>query len=210
MLVAPHGGAERRMSTAPVSIGIPVPGAEPFILDFSTAKVAEGKVLIARSGGKSLSEDCLIDAVGAPTRDPAALYGPVAPGEVPNARRGPGALLPLGAHKGSGLALACELLAGALTGSGTSCPGEQAWNGMLSIYLDPAALDDGHDQRAAIRDYLDFVKTAAPADPDGTPVMIPGDPERAMRNDRLAQGIPLPAPVWQGLLDAATRLSIDV
>ena len=205
MLVAAHGAAERRMSTAPVSVGIPNPGGEPFILDFSTAKVAEGKALVALTGGKALTEDSLIDPSGKPTRDPSVLYGDVAPGAVPNPRAGPGALLPLGGHKGSGLALACELLAGALTGSGTSSPHQQAWNGMFSIYLDPQAIDDGHDHADTVRSYLDYVRAAMPADPE-TAVMIPGDPERAMRKERLANGVPIPAPVATSLCDAAESI----
>ena len=209
MLVAPHGGAERRMSTAPVTIGVPNPGAEPFILDFSTAKVAEGKALVALQGGKPLVEDSLIDADGQPTKDPTALYGEVAPGTVPNPRSGPGALMSFGSHKGSGLGLACELLAGTLTGSGTSCPDQQAWNGMLSIYLDPNAIDDGHGHADSIRDYLDFVLGAKSADPD-VPVMIPGDPERKARKTRLTDGIPLPDAVWQRICEAATARNVAI
>ncbi len=209
MLVAPHGGAERRMSTAPVSIGVPNPDGEPFILDFSTAKVAEGKALVALQGGKPLAEDSLIDANGQPTKDPSALYGEVPPGTVPNPRSGPGALMPLGAHKGSGLGLACELLAGTLTGSGTSCPDQQAWNGMLSIYIDPNAIDDGHGHADTIRAYLDYVQSAKSADPD-VPVMIPGDPERAARKARLRDGVSLPEAVWQRICEAAEERGVAV
>ena len=55
----------------------------------------------------------------------------------------PGALTAMGMHKGSGLALACELLAGALTGSGACGPGDRVHNGMLSIYIDPARMNEG-------------------------------------------------------------------
>lgn len=209
MLVAPHGAAERRMSTAPVSIGVPNPGGEPFILDFSTAKVAEGKALVALQGGRPLVEESLLDADGRPTKDPSALYGEVPPGAVPNPRMGPGALMPLGGHKGSGLALACELLAGTLTGSGTSCPDQQAWNGMLSIYLDPNAIDDGHGHAETVRAYLDYVLGAKAADPS-VPVMIPGDPERLSRKARRAGGVPLPEAVWRKLCDAASARDVPI
>ena len=208
MLVAPFGGAERRMSTAPVAIGVVNPGGDDFLLDFATSKVAEGKVLVALKGGAEPPEGSLIDATGRPTKDPTALYGIVPEDAVPDPRRGPGALLAMGDHKGSGLALACELLAGALTGSGTTGPGEGPHNGMLSIYLVPDILDDGHGFVRAVADYVDFVRATRPLDP-AAPVMIPGDPERKARAQRLAEGVQLPGETWASLLAAAADVGVD-
>ncbi len=208
MLVAPFGGAERRISTAPVTIGIANPNGDDFILDFATSQVAEGKVLVAARGGKPPPEGALIDGNGGPTQDPLSLYGALEPGEVPDPRNGPGALLTMGGHKGSGLALACELLAGALTGSGTTGPGRATHNGMLSIYLKPEALDDGHGFGKAVDDYIQFVRAARPADLN-QPVMIPGDPERRARENRLKLGLPLSRGAWESILDAGTEWGLD-
>ncbi len=207
-LVAPFGGAERRMSTAPVTIGVVNPNGDDFILDFATSKVAEGKVLVGLKGGKMPPPGSLIDAQGRPTQDPAALYGDVPAGQVPNPRKGPGALVAMGDHKGSGLALACELLAGALTGSGAAGPGEGMHNGMLSIYLTPEILDDGHDFGRAVGDYIDYVRACLPADPD-QPVMIPGDPERRTQTKRLREGLPLASETLESLLDAGKLYGLE-
>ena len=207
MLVAPFGGAERRMATNPVCIGVPCEGGD-FLLDFATSTVAEGKVLVAKRGGKPLPEGALIDGDGQPTTDPDALYGPTPPGALPDARKGPGAIAAMGLHKGSGLALACELLAGALTGSGTCGPGFEFHNGMLSIYIDPERLDDGHDWAGAVKAYVDYVHACRPADPE-VPVMIPGDPERKRRAERRANGLPLPGEAWDSILTAGTDLGLD-
>ncbi len=208
VLVAPFGGAERRMSTAPVCIG--VPNAEgDFILDFATSQVAEGKVLVARKAGRQAPSGSLIGPDGVASTDPDMLYGPVVPGAVDNPRGGPGALAPMGAHKGSGLALACELLAGALTGSGAAMPGsERSHNGMLSVYLDPALMDDGHGWAASVGEYIAHVRATAPADPD-IPVMVPGDPERKRRAERLADGLLLAPDVWESLLAAGEAKGLD-
>ncbi|MEO1601087.1 MAG: Ldh family oxidoreductase [Pseudomonadota bacterium] len=207
LLVAPFGAAERGMSTAPVCIGVPEPSGA-FILDFATSAIAEGKALVAVKGGKPPPAGSLIGPDGHPTADPRALYGESADAPVPNPRAGPGALAPMGGHKGSGLALACELLAGALTGSGAGGRDHAVHNGMLSVYLDPARLDDGHGWATAVSDYIAWVRSRRPA--DGTPsVLIPGDPERARLNERRRIGLPLPPAVWESLLSATARVGLD-
>lgn len=207
-LVAPFGAADRRISTAPVTIGVPNPSGDDFVLDFATSKVAEGKVMVALRGGKPVPEGALIDGDGKPTIDPKAMYGDLKPGDVADPRAGAGALLTMGDHKGSGLALACELLAGALTGSGTTGPGKKTHNGMFSVYLKPEILDDGHGIANSVRDYIDFVKSARPRDPN-QPVMIPGDPERKSRADRTANGFDIAEAAWKSILDAGEDLGLN-
>ena len=208
MLVAPFGAAERRISTAPVTIGIVNPDGDDFLLDFATSQVAEGKVLVAARGGKPPPEGALIDGNGKPSTNPLSLYGALKPGQVPDPRNGPGAMLTMGDHKGSGLALACELLAGALTGSGTTGPGRATHNGMLSIYLKPEVLDDGHGFGKSVEGYIQFVRAARPADPS-QPVMIPGDPERSARKARQKLGLPLSRGAWESILDAGAEWGLD-
>ena len=139
VLVAPFGGAERRFSTAPFSVGVPTD--PPVVLDFATSLVAEGKVLVASNGGKPLPPDALVEPDGRLSADPHTLYGAYEQIGPRNAAGGLGAIRAFGEHKGSGLALACELLAGAFTGGGCSGPVVGARpgiaNGMLSIYISP-------------------------------------------------------------------------
>ena len=74
--VAPFGGRETRFQTNPYSAGFPLPGRAPIILDFATSKIAMGKVRVALNKGEQVPENCLIDADGQPTRDPAVMYAP--------------------------------------------------------------------------------------------------------------------------------------
>jgi len=125
-----------------------------------------------------------------------------------HARLGHGAIRAMAEHKGSGLSLMCELLAGALTGSGCAGPGKaQVFNGMLSIYLDTAAFDsDGYFARE-VRRYLDFFQSAKPAEAGGE-VLLPGDVERRNRTARLAHGIPLTDGAWRALVETARAVGV--
>jgi hydroxycarboxylate dehydrogenase B len=209
-LVAPFGGVERRLSTAPVAIGIPQQGTDPVLLDFSTARVAEGKVLVAQNGGKKVPDDALITPEGKLSGDPAVLYGPVGPGETPNPRKGKGALRAMGEHKGSGLAIMCELLAGALTGNGASGLGTDRpfANGMLSIYMSAERFVAADAWSEEVREFVAAIRGTRPATPGGE-VLMPGDPERRTRKQRLAEGVPLPEPEWEAIRESARSVGLN-
>src|ERR1700704_1668086 len=137
LLVAPFGGVQKRLSTAPYCVGIPRLGKEPIVLDFATSIVAEGKVLVASRGGKTLPKGALIDADGTLSEDPAVLYGPYSAEGPREHTKGTGAIRAFGEHKGSGLAFICELLGGALAGTGATSGDRRFANGMLAIYIAP-------------------------------------------------------------------------
>src|SRR5690606_14702145 len=131
--VAPYGGRDARFGTNPVCIALPLPGEPPFVLDMATSAVAQGKMRVAHNKGEKVAHGLLLDNEGKPTDDPRfAVVPPL------------GAILPFGGYKGYGLALACELLGGALTGGGTwhyAKSGQQrVLNGMLAVLIDPKAL----------------------------------------------------------------------
>lgn len=208
VLVAPFGGVERRFSTAPICIGIPRPGEEPIILDFATSLVAEGKVLVASQGGKPVPADALIGPDGERSGDPRLLYGEYANTGVRDNQVGPGAIRAFGEHKGSGLALMCEMLGGALTGNGATAFDRRWSSGMLSFYVDPKTLDPVDFFPPEVARCIAFVKSAKPDRPGGE-VLIPGEPEARMRAERLAGGIPLPDDTWRALTAVAREAGID-
>lgn len=208
VLVAPFGGTERRMSTAPVAIGVPSPDGSPVILDFATSLVAEGKILVAATGGKPLPGDSLVGPDGQKSGDPTLLYGDSDPAVNPGDRRGPGALTAMGEHKGSGLALMCELLAGALTGSGATGPNlPRVHNGMLSIYMSIEHFDTDDRFAHEIRRYIDYFKSSKPAQAGGE-VLVPGEPEQRSHEARLAKGIPLADDAWAAIVTAGKEYGI--
>lgn len=209
VLVAPFGAAERRFSTAPFAVGVPLDGRR-VVLDFATSRVAEGKVLVASNGGKPLPGDALVEADGRLSGDPRTLYGEHEPVGPRDPSRGTGAIRAFGDHKGSGLALACELLAGALTGGGCAGPVEgrgRIANGMLSIYVSPAHLGTEEALARVGGGFAEWVKAARPTVP-GQPVLLPGEPEAATRAERLARGVPLQPDTWASIRATAASLGV--
>ena len=208
MLVAPFGGTERRMSTNPIAIGVPMPDGPPVVLDCATSIVAEGKVLVALNGGKPLPEGALIERDGRLTTDPAAIYGAVEGTQPHDQRTGSGAVRAMGEHKGSGISFMCELLAGALTGGGCGEAGRKTLeNNMLSILLDPARFGTEALLWPEIERYVAFVRSARTA-PGHDRIRLPGEPEEETRARRRAEGIPLPTRVHTSLALTADSLGL--
>ncbi|QCK87300.1 malate/lactate/ureidoglycolate dehydrogenase [Phreatobacter aquaticus] len=209
ILVAPHGGVDRRISTAPYCIGVPRPdGQSPLLLDFATSLVAEGKVLVASFGGKPIPGDALISPDGSKSNDPAVLYGPYPSGPGPrDPQAGPGAIRAFGDHKGSGLAFMCEILGGALTGAGATGPGKRFCNGMMSIYIDPKIVDPDGFFPAECADYVAYYKSSRPVEAGGE-VLVPGETEARGKAKKLKDGVPLSDGTWDAIVDTAKRLGI--
>ena len=200
-IVAPHGGADARFGTNPFCAGVPLAGREPVILDFATSMIAQGKTRVAMNKGELVPPGCLIDDHGRPTQEPR--YTVVPPF---------GALLTFGGHKGFGMALMCELLGGALAAGMTQrnddASQKRVLNGMFSVLVDPAALADRAAFEAETLAFIDWVKASPPREGFDA-VQIAGEPERAWRARRTAEGVPVDATTWQEILAAAGKLGVD-
>jgi uncharacterized oxidoreductase len=206
-VVAPWGGADGRFGTNPCCIGIPLKGRAPFVLDFATSRVAQGKMRVAYNKGQQVEPGTLIDEHGQPTTDPGVVVVPQSNGLL-------GALLTFGEYKGYGMAVACELLGGALTGGGTwHRPTDTATravlNGMLTILIDPQRLgtQTAFDQEAVA--FVDGLRSGPVADgSDG--VQLAGDPERAARARRRIDGVTIDPQTWQELVAAGRKVGVAV
>ena len=222
-VVAAWGGGDGRYGTNPCCIGIPVGyrGDEPFILDFATSRVAQGKMRVAHNKGEQVPDGYLIDEKGAPTNNPGVVVvsqNPDPNGEVKlGAQAGEarfGALLPFGEHKGFGMAVACELLGGALCGGGTwhrAADNKRAvYNSMLTVLISPEALGTQNIFAQEASSFIDWLKQSPAGIGFAQGVQTAGEPERAYRAKRTKDGIVVDGTTWQELIDAGKKVQIAV
>src|SRR5687768_7455316 len=204
----PFGGAQRFLGTNPWSIGLPTSEASPVLVDFATTVVAEGKVRVARDKHEALPAGCIVDKDGNPSTDPADFYTG-------------GMLLPFGAHKGYGLALASALLGG-LAAIGDAAPnlagsplipelaqeGERT-GGALLIVIDPGAFGERDTYAAAVGRVTGAVRRV-PAAPGSRGVLAPGEPEARNTAQRRQDGIALPDDTWEAIAKVAAENGVSM
>ena len=184
--VAPHGATEGRFGTNPMCFGFPSQG-NPVIWDIGTSKIIHADAMLARRLGKPISEDVAYNAQGQLTTNPAEALS--------------GALMAWGGAKGSGLGLVVQLL-GIMAGS-TVIPQDLSGFGFLIIMMDPGLLGPGEDFRAKVSEYVDWVHTARPVDPQ-VPVRVPFERSIQDRAQRIAEGfVEVPEVIHTSLLKLA-------
>jgi hydroxycarboxylate dehydrogenase B len=217
-VVAPWGGGDGRYGTNPCCIGVPIgvkSAQTPFILDFATSRVAQGKMRVAHNKDLQVPYGYLIDEKGHPTTKPGVVV--VSQNPDPDGEVQLGALMPFGEHKGFGLAVACELLAGALCGGGTwHRPADTAravYNSMLTILISPQLLGT---QTIFAQEATSFMAWLKQSPQSGDPVQgvagvqTAGEPERAYRAERAIEGISIDQTTWAELLEAAQKVKVDL
>ncbi len=204
-VVAPWGGADGRFGTNPCCIGIPLKGRDPFVLDFATSRVAQGKMRVAHNEGRQVPAGYLIDEHGRPTTNPGVVV-------VPQSNSLLGALMPFGEHKGYGMAIACELLGGALSGGGTwhRSPDmrREVLNGMTTILIDPKRLGTGASFEQEALAFIDWLRQSPTAEGFDA-LRIAGEPEREARARREREGIVIDDQTWAEIVEAGRKVGLQ-
>jgi len=195
-VVAPFGGLEGRLSTNPLAIALP---AEPFplSLDIATSVVALGKVAVKRNQGVPLPVGWLQDGEGNPTVDPHTLAGSP-----------PATLLPMAGHKGYGLAVMVEVMAGILTGAGYSRkefgPDLQ---GLFLLAFQVEGFLDPEVFACQVKDLVSYLKTSRPR-PGFQEILIPGELEWRTAQERMREGISIDSSTWDQILKVKAELGL--
>ena len=202
--VAAPGSRVAVLGSNPIAYAIPTGADEAIILDMATSTVAGGKVYAARVQGKPIPPDWLIGSDGLPTTD-GSLYPQTA------------VLNPMAGHKGYGLALLIESLAGVLTGAAVTWkvgswifgdPSLPTNHGAAFLAFDLGAMMPADDFRERV-DALVKEIHAAPTAPGVNRVRVPGEPEWERRRLALEEGIPLPEDVRGALRKLAVDLALE-
>lgn len=188
----PWGGKKPLIGTNPISVAVPVKDSKPIILDMATSAVAKSKIYLALEKGEKIPVGWALDREGRPTDDPKEALN--------------GVLLPLGGHKGYGLSLIVDILAGLLSGSGFLDKVLSLHNqidrpqnvGFLLISLNPSVIFDIDKFYESIKELTVKIKSCPTAEETGA-VLLPGEIEHMTKEIRLKDGIPIPVSIMNQL-----------
>lgn len=199
-IAAPHGGHQPFFGTNPISIAFPRAGAEPLCLDMATTAIPWNRVMNARRDGVALPPGVAVDATGLGCTDANEVR----------------ALRPLGGegygHKGYGLAMMIELLCGPLNGNPFGphiSPMYDALDrarelGAFFIVIDPSRFAGGA-VLASVVAAMALEVAQAPGSP-----RLPGGPEADAQAERLRDGMPVPAALWDEMQAWSQRLGVPM
>ena len=173
-LMPAPGGAERVVGNNPLCLAFPSSSGGPLVMDMATSASAMGKIRVAAAQGASIPPGWATDEAGNETTSPAAAIK--------------GMLLPAAGPKGFGLAVAIDLLCGALSGGGVGGtvrplygdPSEPYNCAHTFIALDASRLNGGQGIAFRVDAFADVIRASRRA-PGAERVYAPGDLERSRR-----------------------------
>lgn len=212
-LVSPTFSKSRFLGTNPIAVAIPAKKEPPFVMDMATTTVANGKLEVLQRKGEDAPLGWAQDKDGNPTTDAFAL------------KKG-GAMLPLGgtrqhgSHKGYCLGAMVDIFSAVLSGANYG-----PWVPPFVAFLDPptnpvgdgighffgAFRIDAFRPADDFKDHMDnWIQTFRAAESvDGqNKVLIPGDPERLLTEERKLNGIPLQKAVIEDLQGLASKFEL--
>jgi ureidoglycolate dehydrogenase (NAD+) len=197
-MMAYPGTRVSAVSSNPIAFAVPRHGGRPYLLDFSTGVVANGKIMAARDRGERIPVGWGLDAEGKDTTDPAAVE----------------TLLPMGGAKGAGLSFMIECLTSLLLSHPRIAPDLESWaigddpflNGsVVAINLDAFGSRAVFEREA---ERLGRAIAALPRAPGVDRIFLPGERGDAIRAEREAAGIPIPKGTWQRIGRTASALGV--
>jgi LDH2 family malate/lactate/ureidoglycolate dehydrogenase len=197
-LLALSGFRDAAIGHNPIAFGCPVPGADAIVFDIACSVAARGHILLAAREGRPIPEGWALDESGSPTTEAQAALE--------------GALLPMGGHKGIGIAMLVECLAGAMTATAASLDpdtnviregGAVGRQGAFLWMLRPAAFTDDDLFGKYMSHWIEIYLSAG-----GDQARLPGSRGSGLERDGAARGIALSAATEQELTRLGSRLGI--
>jgi LDH2 family malate/lactate/ureidoglycolate dehydrogenase len=212
-LVSPTFSLDRLLGTNPIAVAIPADQQPAFVADFATTTAANGKLEILQRVGKEAPEGWIQDANGAVSTNPHEL-------------KDGGALLPLGgdrdhgSHKGYCLGSVVDIFSAVLSGANYG-PWVPPFVAFLPLPENPVgqgighffgamridAFRPAHEFKSHMDNWINTFRNSRAI--EGEKVLIPGDPERLMEQERMAHGIPLQIKVKEDLIQLAGKFGLQ-
>lgn len=181
-VVLPHGGRKPAFGTNPIAFGFPME-EDPFVVDFGTAAMMRGHVILHSRTGEPLPEGVALDGEGNPTTDPKAMLDG-------------GGIFTFGGHRSSALSFGIQAL-GLLAG-GARPRGVGKDFSFLFVVFDPNLLMPAEEFRQHLRELIEMVRAVPPTNPD-EPVRIPSERAYRDRRRRMVEGVELHKTIYDQL-----------
>lgn len=197
-----HDGAERFHGTNPIALAVPVPDAEPWLLDMATSAIPYNRIKLYRSLGRDLPAATASDGGGRDTQDAeaAAMLAPLG-GEFGFKGAGLAGLVEIFSAILSGMKLSTELLP--MSGPDRSTPRQM---GAFVMAIRTDCVTDGATFEDGMRRYLAALRGSATR--EGGTVMAPGDREWATAAQREKNGVPIDPETEAAFVALARRYDI--
>ena len=199
--MAPWGGLDKIVGINPLAIAVPTASVPPLVLDAAFSGSSHGKIRVYQQKGLELPAAWALDREGRPTTDPAVALD--------------GLLQPIGAYKGTGLAVMMGILSSVLSGAaygtelGDMVAGPRAGqDGQFLLALSVAAFEDVARFTARTDAVARQILASRPA-PGFERVYPPGHLEAEAEARSRVEGIPLNAVTLEALAAEARRLGLD-
>lgn len=186
-LVLPHGGLKPALGTNPIAFGFPA-SKDPFIVDFGTAGMMLGEVILRARTGQTLPEGIALSSEGRPTTDPDEALA--------------GGVFPFGGHRGYALSLGIQAMC-LLAGSARAYQPKQDYAFMFLVF-DPEVLMPRSEFESALNELIENIRNTPPLNPD-EPVRIPSERSFKERERNRRSGIPVAVQVYRQLVALAER-----
>jgi LDH2 family malate/lactate/ureidoglycolate dehydrogenase len=202
-LMAPPGGKTRTFGTNPLAYAFPTAKHDPVIFDMATSATAGFKVRLAALQGKQMAPGLILDATGQPTTDPKQYVSG-------------GLILPVGGehamHKGFGLAMVVDALAGVLTGAnfGRDAAVNNGKEGQFFLAIDPEVFMPADEYRARMDALIEQVHDTEKL-PGTDEILVPGERGQRRRRALMEKGtVPLGDVTWQTLEKTCGELGVTL
>jgi len=182
-VIAPWGGVVPKLGNNPLAVAVPAGNRPPIIFDMACSQVARGNLILASKMKKTIPPGWALDARGRPTEDPDAGLR--------------GSLMPVGGHKGSGLALIVGILGGLLAGSPFGAGLGDIYDltrpqrlGHLVMAVNIADCCPLPEFHRVMEGMIDDLKSTPRAE-GVEEIWMPGEMEMRRREERLRDGFPV-------------------